>query len=322
MVGEAGGVAHATAVDALDEAAVSGWRAHFVWTAFDESGAIRLPGADMACERMVDEFPPLSGRSQAGAVWRSGCRVMEETARIDWRFDMLAATSSSHSSGLFVNARAVGIAGILAGVALAAEFLFFSLSGFSQSAFSDPASAMTFLRDHGALVRTAVLFGASGIVVTLVFLAGLADRLKAQTPTLAAATLLFGIVGNVEDGLVALSFWTGIPAYVALAGHDLASAQNSWTAFANLTSGYQGFGNLFLGLSALAAGLAIVTRRELPVALGAIGLLAGVAAIASVLGVNSPLGFFGFATAILLVIVFRVWAGIELLGVGAKRDEK
>jgi len=50
--------------------------------------------------------------------------------------------------------------------------------------------------------------------------------------------------------------------------------------------------------------------------------LAGVAAIASVLGVNSPLGFFGFATAILLVIVFRVWAGIELLGVGAKRDEK
>jgi hypothetical protein len=227
-------------------------------------------------------------------------------------------TSSSGSSGLVLTTRAVGIAGILAGVGLAGEFLFFSLSGFSQATFSDPAAAMTFLRDHGALIRTAVLCGAAGIVVTLIFLAGLADRLKAKTPTLAAATLLFGIVGNVGDGLVAMSFWTGIPAYVTLAGHDLASAQNSWSAFANLTSGYQGFGNLFLGLSALAAGWAIVARRQLPVALGAVALVAGVAAIASVLGVNTPLGFFGFATAILLVIVFRVWAGIELMRAGSK----
>jgi len=230
---------------------------------------------------------------------------------------------SSRSGGLVLSTRAVGLAGILAGVGLAGEFLFFSLSGFSQTSFSDPATAMTFLRDHGALVRTAVLFGAAGIVVTLIFRAGLADRLKARTPTLAAATLLFGIVGNVGDGLVALSFWTGIPAYVTLAGHDLASAQNSWSAFAALTGGYQGFGNLFLGLSALAAGWASVDRRQLPVALGAIGLVAGAAAIVSVLGVNSPLGFFGYATAILLVIVFRVWAGIELLrGRSQVKDER
>src|SRR5260370_35023169 len=114
---------------------------------------------------------------------------------------MLTATPSSNSRGLVLNAGGVGIAGILAGIALTGEFLFFSLSGFSQSAFSDPATAMTFLRDHGALVRTAVLFGAAGIVVTLMFLAGLAARLKAKTPTLAAATRLFGIHGNVGHGL-------------------------------------------------------------------------------------------------------------------------
>lgn len=228
---------------------------------------------------------------------------------------MSVSAASSRPNGLVLSTRAVGIAGILAGVSLAGEFLFFSLSGFSQSTFSDPATAMTFLRDHGALVRTAALFGASGIVATLLFLAGLADRLRARTPTLAAATLLFGIAGNVGDGLVALSFWTGIPAYVTLAAHDLASAQNSWGAFANLTSGYQGFGNLFLGLAALAAGWAIVRRRQLHAALGAIGLLAGAAAVASVLGVNSALGFFGFATSVLLVIVFRVWAGVEMLRV-------
>jgi Domain of unknown function (DUF4386) len=225
---------------------------------------------------------------------------------------MSMAVDDTRGGGAVVSARAAGVAGILAGVGLAGEFLFFSLSGFAQTTFDDPGSAMAFLRDHGGLVRTAVLFGAAGIVVTLVFLAGLADRLRARTPTLAAATLLFGIVGNVGDGLVALAFWTGIPAYVALAGHDPAAAQGSWSAFTALTGGYQGFGNLFLGLSALAAGWAIVTRRALPVVLGGIGLVVGVAAVASVLGGSGPIGFFGFVLAILFVIVFRVWAGIEL----------
>src|SRR6266542_4239651 len=89
--------------------------------------------------------------------------------------------------------RAAGIAGVLAAVALAGEFLFFSLSGFQQDAFNDPATAMTFLRDHGSLVRAAVLFGAASVALTLVFLAGLAERLRPRTPTLSVATLFFGI---------------------------------------------------------------------------------------------------------------------------------
>jgi len=221
--------------------------------------------------------------------------------------------NSVRSGSPLLSTKAVGIAGILAGIGLAGEFLLFSLSGFSQSSFSDPATAPTFLREHGGTVRAAAVFGAGGIAVTLVFLAGLTDRLRERTPTLAAITLIFGIVGNVGDGLVALSFWTGIPAYLTLAANDIASARNSWGAFAALTGGYQGFGNLFLGLSALAAGWAIVSRRQLPVALGAVGVVAGVAALASVFGVGTPIAFVGFAAGILLVIVFRVWAGVELL---------
>jgi hypothetical protein len=205
--------------------------------------------------------------------------------------------------------RAAGIAGVLAAVALAGEFLFFSLSGFQQDTFNDPATAMTFLRDHGVFVRAAVLFGAAGVALTLVFLAGLAERLRSKTPTLSVATLYFGIVGIVGDGLVALSFWIGIPLFVALAGRDQAAAQNGWGAFTALTGGYQGFGNLFLGLSLLASGWAIVTQRALNRVLGAIALLAGLAAVASVLSVNASVGFL---VAIVLVLVFRVWAGIEL----------
>src|SRR6266571_5641518 len=161
----------------------------------------------------------------------------------------------------YPNVRAAGIAGILAGVALAGEFVFFGLSSFNQSTFNDPSTALPFLRDHGVYVRVAVLFGATGIVLTLVFLAGLAAVLREKAPTLSVGTLLFGIVGNVGDGLVALSFWIGIPLFVTLAGRDQSAAQNGWGAFTALTGGYQGFGNLFLGLSLVAAGWAIVTRQ-------------------------------------------------------------
>lgn len=205
--------------------------------------------------------------------------------------------------------RPAGIAGILAALALAGEFLFFSLSGFQQASFSDPASAIAFLQDHGGLVRVAVLFGAAGVALTLLFLTGLADRLRSRAPLLSAATLYFGIIGNIGDGLVALSFWIGIPIFVSLAGHESAAAQSAWPAFTALTSGYQGFGNLFAGLSLLATGWAAVSRRVLPRVLGAIALVAGVSAMASVLIASAQVGF---VLAILLVIVFRVWAGIEL----------
>ncbi len=209
----------------------------------------------------------------------------------------------------YPNVRAAGIAGILAGVALAGEFVFFGLSGFNQSTFNDPSTALPFLKDHGVYVRVAVLFGATGIVLTLVFLAGLAAVLREKAPTLSVGTLLFGIVGNVGDGLVALSFWLGIPAFLDLAARDQAAAHGGWGAFAAITSGFQGFGNLFLGMSLLTAGWAIVTRRPLPLALGVVGLVAGLAAVAGVVGIGTSIAFIA---SLALVIVFRIWAGIQM----------
>lgn len=206
--------------------------------------------------------------------------------------------------------RAAGIAGILAGLALTGEFVFFGASGFAQETFNDPSTALGFLRDHGMAVRIAVVFGASGIALTLVFLAGLAVVLAERSPTLSVATLLFGIVGNVGDGLVALTFWLGIPMFLELATRNQTAASGSWGAFAAITSGFQGFGNLFLGLSLLTAGWAIVKWRMLPLPLGAVGLLAGIAAVAGVLGVATSIAFLA---SLALVIIFRIWAGIQLV---------
>ena len=64
---------------------------------------------------------------------------------------------------------------------------------------------------------------------------------------------------------------------------------------------------LFLGLSLLAAGWAIVSTRALPVTVGWIALVAGAATLARTLGLDAA-----FFVSLLLAIVFRIWVGIHL----------
>jgi len=62
-------------------------------------------------------------------------------------------------------------------------------------------------------------------------------------------------------------------------------------------------------MSLLTAGWAIVTRRPLPLALGVVGLVAGLAAVAGVVGIGTSIAFIA---SLALVIVFRIWAGIQM----------
>src|SRR5262245_19900564 len=71
----------------------------------------------------------------------------------------MSSTRTTTGSDGVPSTRVAGIAGMLGALALAGEFVFFSLSGFQQSTFSDPGAAMAFLRDHGTAVRIAVAFG-------------------------------------------------------------------------------------------------------------------------------------------------------------------
>ncbi len=105
-----------------------------------------------------------------------------------------------------------GLAGIATGIGLIGEFLFFSISGYSPDKFKTYAESLAFLQQHGVLaLRIAVLFGIAGAAVRIIYVAGLAARLRAKSPTQAVATLYFGILGSIGHGLVALSFYTGLP---------------------------------------------------------------------------------------------------------------
>lgn len=219
--------------------------------------------------------------------------------------------------------RSAGIAGILTGLALAGEFIFFMMSGYNPQALSDPAAALAFLKESGQYIRVAVLFGAAGVAFRTLFVSGLAANLYAKTPTQAVATLYFGLLGGAGHGLVALSFYIGIPMLITLAAMDPAAARNAWGAYSTVVSGFEAFGNFLISLMLLAAGLAMISQKAMPVGLGWVGFLAGTATLVRIFTTGTPLAGLAFAAffpSLLLAGLFDVWAGIALLRNGAKEN--
>ncbi len=206
------------------------------------------------------------------------------------------------------NSRGLAIAGILAGVALIGEFVFFGASGFPGTGFNDPSVALPYLDQGGFPLRIAVLFGVAGVALWTAFAIGLAARLRSRTPARALASLYLTVLGNVGDGLVAMTFFVGSTIFSQLASGNMAAATSAWPAFAAMTAGFQAFGNLFLGLSLLVAGSAIWSSNVLSRWLGALGVIAGIVTLTGVLAVAAA-----YLVSLLLAVVFRLWAGIALL---------
>ena len=211
----------------------------------------------------------------------------------------------------------VGIAGILTGVALLLELVFFMASGFTTTKIADQTQAITLIQDKVVLLRIATFFGFSGAIISIPYIAGLAAKLRAKAPARATAVLYFGIVGSVGHGLVALSYYLGFPLLITLSIHHLAQAINSWGGFLAITAGFQGLGNLLLGLMLGLAGLSIIKIKEdLPQGVGWVGVAAGITAILGVITTATPLKAIGYATyipSIFLAILFNIWVGRRLL---------
>jgi hypothetical protein len=224
-----------------------------------------------------------------------------------------------------IDTKTAGWAGIVAGVGLLVEAALWMASGWTPATFTDPSTALRFLQDGGDTLRLAVFAGFVNLIFAVVFVAGLADRLRPSTPTRAAATLWFGMIGIAAHVLVPLAYWYGTPAFLHA---DQAAALGSWTGFAAMVGAAGGVGSLFVGLAMLVAGWAAITHRALPVVLGWVAVLAGAMSVMTVFAPDTALsGLAGavYMPSLLLAIVFRIWAGIALMrastakGVHARR---
>jgi hypothetical protein len=210
-------------------------------------------------------------------------------------------------------ARFAGLAGIGAGIALAGEFSLFMLSGFSPDTFTEGEGAVAFLRERGGYLRAAVLVGSLGAALTTVFVVGLASRLRDAAPTRAAATAYFGVMGGVGHGLVALTFWVGIPLLIGQASRDPGQTAAAVGGLSVVTSGAEAFGNLFLALSMAAAGWAMASTKVLSAVAGWVGLAAAAFTLARIVGVDTPAAFVAFFPSLVGAVIFRLWGGISLV---------
>jgi hypothetical protein len=207
--------------------------------------------------------------------------------------------------------RPAGIAGLLAGVGLLGEFVLFGMTGLGQTTLDQAATALPFLRDQGDTLRAAVLVGAANNVLVVLLYWGLATRVRIHAPTLAAAGLLLGLVAVGADGLVALSYWRA-PAFVDLATAEPAIAPPAWQAFQAVVSAARDVANVFVGSALIAFGIAGIWKRALSRPLSVAALLTGIGAVAGPLGIGAA-----YLVSLVLAIVFRFWAGIELFRTGA-----
>ncbi len=199
-----------------------------------------------------------------------------------------------------------GTLGILAGISLAILFVLFLTSGATPQKLADPAQAMPYLQANAGRLKTIAVFDAITIGLAVVFLAGLAAWVREKTPTRATAVLYFGILGVAGYGLGGLLWWTGVPGILATT--DQVAASHAWVAINQLNNAFNGFGDLFVGLSILLAGWAIVGGGK-SASLGWYGVIAGIIVVLAVVAPQVQVLFLG---SFVLMIIWLLWAGNAL----------
>ena len=201
----------------------------------------------------------------------------------------------------------------LAYVAAMPYFLLFVKDG----GITDPAEKVSLLASHHSSLQVAYLFTyvIFGIVLAMLALT-LYRRLKDETPVLAQAATVVGLIWAlvlVASGMIENA---GMSSVVALYGTDPAQAVAVWQAIEPVAEGLGGAGGELLGgLWVLLVSVAALRTRMLPRSLDWLGIVLGAAGVLSVVPALRDLGYaFG-----MLQIVWFVWVGIVMLRVRPRR---
>ncbi len=202
-----------------------------------------------------------------------------------------------------------GSAGLVTAACLVLLFILFGATGLDPQTAADPSKALPLIAQKRSLWALTGIVGALAAVVGTVFVIGLFSRLRDRTPTRAAATLYFAIVGLGGHGLAAVMQWQGGLRLADYAARDQVAASHAWVALTATVGGIMALGNVFTGASLLAAGWAIIATGVLNRTVGWVGVIAGVL---SILGVFAPTAFLVFIGAFVFAIIWLAWAGAEL----------
>lgn len=173
---------------------------------------------------------------------------------------------------------------------------------------------MAYLAQHQFSLALVNLVGyvLSGVLLAVLVLA-LHERLKAKAPALASLASIFGLVWV---GLVIASGMIGnigLGAVVKAASDDPERARLLWQMVTVVVEGLGGGNEVVGGLWVLLLSCAALKGETLPRALNGLGLLVGVAGIATVYPSGTLTEIFGLSQ-----IVWFAWLGIYLASRGGR----
>jgi hypothetical protein len=200
-----------------------------------------------------------------------------------------------------------GTAGFVAAALLALGFIIVMTSGLDPQSVMNPEKALPFIASGVRWALANIAFALTAAVAVL-FVAGLASRLREKAPTRSAAFLYFAIIGLAGYALASLVQWQGGGQLVSYMAADQVAANHAWVALAAVARGLDSFGNGFIGAAEVIAGWAIIATGALPGSVGWLALATGVLTFLQ-LFIGAPWLFF---VGIILTVLWLAWTGNEL----------
>lgn len=206
--------------------------------------------------------------------------------------------------------RAGGVAALYLALAYIAAMPYFLLvvdyPGASTTALKVALVVDNYSSMYAMYVATYVLFGIALAVLVL----ALYERLSAAADFTARIATAVGLLWSFALVACGMVFTYGMTAVVESAKSDPQHAQGAWRAIEPVAMGLGGAGGEILGgLWVLLVSLAALRRGALPKALNWLGVVIGVAGIASVV---PPIHDAAYAFG-LLQIAWFVWLGLALI---------
>lgn len=201
-----------------------------------------------------------------------------------------------------------GIAAIVEGIIYMVVFTFYG-AFWNLPAKASPAEKMAYMASHQTQLTVINLIGYVLFGVLLAVLAvALLARLKNKTPALAQVATVFGVVWVglvIASGMVAN---IGLGMVVKLQPGEPEQVRAAWLAINAVVEGMGGGNEVVGGMWVLLLSIAGLKGGALPRPLNALGLVVGVAGIATMYPATILMELFGAGQ-----IVWFIWLGVTLV---------
>ncbi len=202
-----------------------------------------------------------------------------------------------------------GTAGLVTAVLLAVLFVLFFALGQDIMTPGDPAKSLAATTQKWSLFHLTAFVGLLAAGFAVLFVTGLATRLRDGAPTRARAFLYISLIGLASYALGSTVMMLGGRQIVDFAAKDQAGGAVAWASLSAVHAGLEGLGSTFTGVGAIIAGWAILNTKVLPAGAAYVGIVSGVLGVLGLFAAGvAPIMLGGF----LLTIVWIGWAGSAL----------